>query len=68
MLFQADGYCIDTLCGMFSYIEKPFTLVDIIADEVVVISDGVSDDCTLPDDKPATIATLRHIKTKNFVF
>ena len=31
---------------MFSYIEKPFTLVDIIADEVVVISDGVNDDST----------------------
>ena len=45
-LFQADGYCIDALWGMFSYIEKPFTLVDIIAEEVVVISDGVNDDCT----------------------
>ncbi len=44
-LFQADGYCIDILWGMFSYIEKPFTLVDIIA-EVVVISDGVNDDST----------------------
>jgi hypothetical protein len=29
---------------MFSYIEKPLTLVDIIADEVVVISDGVDND------------------------
>ena len=43
-LFQADGYCIDALWVMFSYIEKPFTLVDTTADEVVLISDGVNDD------------------------
>jgi hypothetical protein len=29
---------------MFSYTEKPFTLFDVIADEVAVISDGVNDD------------------------
>ena len=29
---------------MFSYIEKPFMLVDVTADDVVVVCDGVNDD------------------------
>ena len=37
-LFQPEGYCIDTLWVMFSYIEKPFTDVD-DADDVVVVCD-----------------------------
>jgi hypothetical protein len=41
-LFQVDGYCIDVPWGMFSYIEKPINLADIIADEVF-ISDWVND-------------------------
>ena len=43
-LFQAEGYCIDALCAIFSYFEKPLTVVDITADGVVVICDGVNDD------------------------
>jgi hypothetical protein len=38
-LFQAEGYCIDALCVIFSYFEKPLTVVDITADEVVGICD-----------------------------
>jgi hypothetical protein len=38
-LFHPDGYCIDTLWVMFSYIEKPFTVTDVTANDVAVVCD-----------------------------